>query len=411
MHTRRRAGVVVIAIVAFLSLGFSNAATPRSITFTGHGWGHGRGMGQWGAYGYAVDRGYTWRHILDHYYGGSRLSKLRTNPVLRVLMRANHGRDLIVYQELGHIVTSAGAPAGGTRAVRIARLDDGQFAYYDGATCSGPWRRHATVRAAELIVAPQVRTENRAEMLQLCEANGQRRVRGSLIAVHANATIETVNRIDTDNELRSVIAREMSPSWAGAGGGRGFHALAAQAVAARSYVSAGDTRWGTFANTCDTVYCQSYGGVGYRANHSSFWSVYEDPRTDVAVALTALYVRRLPSGHVAATEFAASSGGWTKGPVFTPVSDSADGTRGNPNHNWSVTIAASTIESAFDRRERRDVGTLQGIDVLARDGHGGDGGRPTSVRARFTGGTVLLSGVGLQSTLGLKSDWFTPTSN
>ncbi len=401
--------LAVLATVGALIL--SGCAPPQSITFRGHGWGHGRGMGQWGAYGYAVDQGWSWSRIVDHFYGGTATSTLSTNPVLRVLMRANHGRDLIVYQERGHIVTSAGSPGAGSLAVRVARLDDGRFTFYDGASCGGPWRTLKTVTAAELVVAPTVRNDDRSEMLQLCEANGQRLLRGSLIAVHANATIETVNRVDTENQLRSVIAREMSPSWADAGGGRGFQALAAQAVAARSYVSAGDTRWGSFANTCDTIYCQTYSGVAYRANGSSTWSVYEDPRTDVAVAFTAGYIRRFPSGRVAATEFAASSGGWTKGPTFTPVPDSGDATGPNPNHDWTVTLSASTIEAAFDRRQGHDVGSLVGIDVLARDGNGADGGRATSVRANFSRESVLLSGVDVWLTLRLKSDWFTPTAN
>ena len=36
----------------------------------------------------------------------------------------------------------------------------------------------------------------------------------------------------------------------------------AQAVAARSYVLAGDTRWGTWATTCDDQTCQVYQGFG-----------------------------------------------------------------------------------------------------------------------------------------------------
>ena len=30
------------------------AAADPTLTFSGHGWGHGRGMGQWGSYGYAT---------------------------------------------------------------------------------------------------------------------------------------------------------------------------------------------------------------------------------------------------------------------------------------------------------------------------------------------------------------------
>ncbi len=42
-----------------------------AIVIDGTGNGHGRGMSQWGAYGYAVDHGWTWQEILAHYYGGT----------------------------------------------------------------------------------------------------------------------------------------------------------------------------------------------------------------------------------------------------------------------------------------------------------------------------------------------------
>ena len=43
-----------------------------SVTIRGHGFGHGEGMGQWGAYGYAI-QGSTWQQILAHYYGNTAL--------------------------------------------------------------------------------------------------------------------------------------------------------------------------------------------------------------------------------------------------------------------------------------------------------------------------------------------------
>src|SRR4051794_403579 len=37
-------------------------------TLLGHGWGHGHGMSQYGAYGAAKVRGLDYRRILDFYY-------------------------------------------------------------------------------------------------------------------------------------------------------------------------------------------------------------------------------------------------------------------------------------------------------------------------------------------------------
>src|SRR5712691_4596603 len=40
--------------------------------FSGHGWGHGVGMSQYGAYGYAL-HGASFQQILAHYYPGTTL--------------------------------------------------------------------------------------------------------------------------------------------------------------------------------------------------------------------------------------------------------------------------------------------------------------------------------------------------
>ena len=40
----------------------------------GRGWGHGIGMSQWGAYGYAK-HGWTYEQILKHYYTGISLGR------------------------------------------------------------------------------------------------------------------------------------------------------------------------------------------------------------------------------------------------------------------------------------------------------------------------------------------------
>ncbi len=47
----------------------------RQIHISGHGWGHGVGLCQWGSRGMAM-RGYTAELILGHYYPGAKLAKL-----------------------------------------------------------------------------------------------------------------------------------------------------------------------------------------------------------------------------------------------------------------------------------------------------------------------------------------------
>jgi len=42
--------------------------------FEGHGWGHGVGMSQWGAYNMAM-QGYSYQEILNYYYKNTALIK------------------------------------------------------------------------------------------------------------------------------------------------------------------------------------------------------------------------------------------------------------------------------------------------------------------------------------------------
>ena len=65
LHRRRRAARIALIFVLVACTqavldgpeASAGAAVPDQIRIDGHGWGHGRGMGQFGAYGYAVDHG------------------------------------------------------------------------------------------------------------------------------------------------------------------------------------------------------------------------------------------------------------------------------------------------------------------------------------------------------------------
>ncbi|MDP4902924.1 MAG: hypothetical protein NWQ97_06250, partial [Ilumatobacteraceae bacterium] len=44
---------------------------PGGVIIYGRGFGHGRGLSQYGAYGWATVHGWSWEQILDFYYGGA----------------------------------------------------------------------------------------------------------------------------------------------------------------------------------------------------------------------------------------------------------------------------------------------------------------------------------------------------
>ena len=76
-------------------------ATRRIVDIVGHGWGHGRGLGQWGAYGYAVDFGWGYRKILDHYYGKTVAGAVAPQSAIGVRLTRLDAKALTVYHEKG----------------------------------------------------------------------------------------------------------------------------------------------------------------------------------------------------------------------------------------------------------------------------------------------------------------------
>ncbi|MDP9019765.1 MAG: hypothetical protein M3N25_03010, partial [Actinomycetota bacterium] len=373
----------------------AQAYPSATVELTGHGWGHGRGLGQWGSLGYALDHGWTYSHILNHYYGGTTAGSLGADVPMSVHLTRFDGRDAAVMQERGQLGSSAAA--GSYAALRVRRVGANTFAVDQASSCAGPWSALTQV-AGPITFVPQAPSgDDRASMLQACEPDGKRRwLRGSLQVLESGGATRTVNHLPMESYLRGVVPLESPASWGGLGGGLGMHALRAQAVAARSYAQA-EAR-AAFAKTCDTTSCQVYGGVAVRAPNGTITNV-EHPNTDTAVQQTSGEVRRMPSGAVARTEFSSSTGGWTAGGTFPAVEDLGD-TR-SPNHNWSASLPVSTIESAFP-----GIGTLEAVDVTRRNGLGDGGGRVLDVVVRGSSGSVSRTGAQFRYQFGLRSDWF-----
>src|SRR3546814_10033763 len=100
--------------------------------------------------------------------------------------------------------------------------------------------------------------------------------------------------------LRGIVPRESPASWGNTE--NGMASLRAQAVAARSYAAAGDTRWGSphtvvgaDATSCDDQFCQVYGGIA-RITPQGGIETRTNPNTDRAIADPAHQVRKTPSG-------------------------------------------------------------------------------------------------------------------
>ena len=417
---RRRPALAAMFVFLVAAFGTVWPAAPASaetfVALVGHGWGHGRGMGQYGALGYAVGYGASAGQILDYFYGGTSAAAVGTG-VIDVDLRHQVGQETVVYLESGSLVTSVDAAIGGAgprQAFRVVWQGGTSFAVFEGPGCTGPWTpRQPIVNASEIVIDSSTTSDEPTTMLQLCEPGQRRYLRGEIVASAFGTTADlyqqqTMNRVRVEDYLRSVVPSESPSGWGAPPptgyGALGMEQLRAQAVAARSYVLAGDGRWGP-ATTCNDVFCQVY--PGYGTTTGSGINKREYATTDQAVADTGGVVRVRTSAPsvIARTEFSSSSGGWTA-PSFPPVEDAGDSFSANPYHNWSVTLSSSAIESTFDRVAGTDLGAFQNLAITSRNGFGDFGGRALTVLGVFSGGSQSMSGGRFRDSLGLRSDWF-----
>lgn len=394
---RRAASAAVVAALLLLTglVAVPPAAAqegPTTMTFNGRGWGHGRGMSQWGSQGYATNFGWSYTRILDHYYGGTTMGS-RADRSMRVRLMAQEGKTTTVQNDGGTLKLSGnkGLSATGVKAVRATKLADGTLKVEQSTGCGGPWTTLNGGGNTHVVAI----AEGGDGTLRLCREDGVHVwYPGNLEAIVHENVQRTVNATTMERELRGIVPRESPASWHA-------EALKAQSVAARSYALAGDGRHLPFADTCDTTLCQVYDGW-FRQVPGGAKTPTTDPRTDAAITQTAGQVRVFSSGAIARTEFSSSTGGYTAGGTFPAVPDQGDSIA--PRHTWKLTVDMSRVESEHGRG-----GRLTEVEVIKRNGLGADGGRVLTARLRFSNGTTAdVSGDRLRSLAGLYSDWFTP---
>ena len=398
--------LALVALVAQSVVVTSAAdAYPSSyIEFEGHGWGHGRGLGQYGALGYAVDEDQLYSTILDHFYGGTRKGT-KADGIIGVKLVEFDGttsapKDMIVKSSEAFTLASNGEdPFVANTAARV-RYTAAGWVIERGASCTGPW---TPVRTVPTSVGVEARTayvgDDVNKMINVCGVN-TRAYRGTVMirVLTENGTgfTRVINNVAMEQYLRGVVPRESPASWGDMDGGRGLHALKAQTVAARSYAWAENRNPISQAfKTCDTISCQVYGGAGLNGTR------IEHVNTDRAIGQTSGEVRVHSDGSIARTEFSSSTGGYTAGGTFPAVPDAGDDIASNPNHQWNTDVFVSKVQQAFP-----SVGTLQTITVSERNGLGTDGGRALKVRIVGDSTSVTVGANELRSKLGLKSDWY-----
>jgi len=367
---------VTAAVVCALCAAAPGTAATTKLVVTGHGWGHGVGMSQWGAYGFAR-HGWTWQRILAHYYPGTRLAGAPLSKV-RVLVAEDAPGAAIgcaggirVSDRTGR---SYALPAGTYRVNRRLRLP---VAHKRRPVQGGRHHRerYAVVPAKKALRAPVVFDCPSAPLTL-----GGRAYHGTLFVRHSGRKLDVVNVVALDDYVRGVVAGEMPHRWR-------IAALAAQAVAARSYALATLKPGRDFDLYADTR-SQVYGGVAYAT-----------PETDEAVARTKNEVLTW-HGRVATTFFFSTSGGRTANvgevwpqfgdvPYLRAVDDPYDAI--SPHHVWGpVTFDAARLAKRLGVR----AGAVSVVHTPS--------GHVRAVRI----GSRTIDGDTFRQELGLSSTWF-----
>ncbi|WP_165807077.1 SpoIID/LytB domain-containing protein [Nocardioides currus] len=356
-----------------------------TITLTGHGYGHGRGLSQYGAEG-AARQGLTWQQITEFYYPGTSWGDLRGS--IKVLITADTSSDVHVLAQPGLKVTRLNPrttwdlPTNGARRWRLQPRGASTLVQFKVAIGWQTWR--AFGGEGEFSAA--------SKKIALVKGGTTSTYRGRLrsaMPTPGSATRDTVNILSMEQYLRGVVPLEIPATWSP-------DAVSAQAVAARTYAAAERSHPNAaHYEICDTTACQVYGG--YDVEH---------PAATAAIKATARQ-GLFYDGRPAFTQFSASSGGWVSAgsaPYLVAKEDPYDGWDGNKFHAWTLEIDDALIEQHYPT-----IGDLTSIEVATRDDNGEWGGRVRAMTLFGNAGRVDLSGDSLRTELGLKSSWFTFT--
>ncbi|NBU60528.1 MAG: hypothetical protein EBS27_01960 [Actinobacteria bacterium] len=398
---------------------------PGGVIIYGRGFGHGRGLSQYGAYGWATVHGWSWEQILDFYYGGatgnSRSNLEAPNQEMTTWLSVMNNKQTGVVSDSGTMrlledpdtarrFTSmvAREKSGAQRVYQVwgsgqrKCLNDSDSPEAAGFTLIGEFSETASFATN----ASQDPAASALDTVGLCEprsttANQVRYYRGVIRAMNNTKNENrTINIARLDDYLRGVVPRESPASWGDTAGGAGMNALRAQAVAARSY-SVTENRYAGLAKTCDTQDCQVYGGAALRTSVNATPTVLESANTDRAVAETTGVVIKNSKGNVVRTEFSSSNGGRTAGGEFPALADQGDLSADSSLMVWTRAFSAAQIVAKYPQ-----IGILTSV-VTTNDGLGGDwGGYTIDVTITGTAGAVKVSGWAFRTTFGLPAPWF-----
>jgi SpoIID/LytB domain protein len=424
-----RSSVMLAALAAVcagaLLLPAAARASDAVFTVNGRGWGHGIGMSQYGAKGYA-EQGWDCGRIMAWYFQGTTLG---TRSALTVKVDLDPTKDARSSWRLAAgsadstlTVTDLYDAANGVEVTRgvsvwvtfskggaVLRAD-----HYDSAA-----KKHSPAAAirtfrGSVIASTGTISESKVKLLVSSGPYNDGDVvwRGTIRFVPVTTTGATsghaINYVMMDQYVQGVVPRESPSGWH-------MEALKAQAIAARSYA------YGAAA-AGSTLYCttssQMYNGASCGdASHN----VHETARTNQAVAETANEVVVYDS-KVVQTFFSSSTGGRTansKDVWFSSSSDIespvyytsvVDADSDSPYYRWPATDISGASLAGKLRSHYPSSSAVSPATVTKVTLKPGSSGFVRYVTIGWSNGTSSsIRGTEFQHALALKTSAFTVT--
>jgi SpoIID/LytB domain protein len=307
------------------------AAPAGSVRFCGHGWGHGVGLGQWGAKGMAL-AGLGYRFIDQHFYSGATWASLDTgNTPIHVAVLWGTATYRVVPSGPAQLIA-------GTRVINVAAGQSLSFSLGGGVQKLVP----ASAATRLTVYGPSGRYDA---------------YRGTIVAQPSGGLLYIINVLPIEDYLRGL--GEVPSSWP-------LEAIKAQIVAARCYAL---THMGSTAlyDVDDTTQFQVYRGIDSE-------SASQNAAVDQTGGQVLMY-----GGRVIEAFFSASDGGHTANvsdvfggslatyPYLRGVLDPWDVVA--PRHTWyTAAYSYATLERVyFNSADVAIYGHLSGLDLRDRD--------------------------------------------
>lgn len=416
---RPAAGLAVLLLIA------PPAAAGTRVVIKGGGYGHGIGMSQWGAYGYAL-HGVGATRILTHYYTGTRIRKVAGRSIrVGVLPAYGGARSSVAFSSVSPPFRSGGGKItltvpGRSRAVARGNIGD---SFVVKASPTGGMRIYKNGDRVTVNGVSVFAVRKQKIVLRYRDFGSVVHVDSKYDYAHGHMNLETYPTSScTPGYCMRLVAvvpmqaylyglAEVPSSWPAA-------ALRAQAIAGRTYafskLRASQHRYPCDCAVYDSSVDQVYDGDSRRTQPDfGNWKEAVNGTHGKVIEYHGKPIQAL---------YSASSGGHTENnenvwggapvPYLRGVPDPYDDTAANPYHRWKVTMSwrhfADLLSTAYGvgRLKRvklnKPFGVSGRVTVVKRKGDRLVGGA-TVVGSRSR---VRVSGWSLHGVLGLRDTLF-----